>query len=62
MTSNLKFPSSLTTCGSITVPSSDKTTGIGESDLHIYLTYNYVSLANPFLVETVCVVNDPSLP
>jgi len=35
------FPSGVSTCGTeVTVPAADKSTGIANSDLHLYVGYN----------------------
>jgi len=51
------FPSGVSTCGSeITVSAADKSTGIANSDLHLYVGYN--NLANGTLAYAgACILN-----
>lgn len=51
-TSNLIISSS--TCGSFTVPSADKTTGIANSDLHIYITITNEPSSNYLAYASAC--------
>lgn len=53
-TTNIKFPTT-GTCLSFTPPAADKTTGIANSDLHIYLTYSSNGSTSTKLVGGACV-------
>eukprot|EP00825_Cyclidium_porcatum_P003294 TRINITY_DN1152_c0_g1_i4.p1 TRINITY_DN1152_c0_g1~~TRINITY_DN1152_c0_g1_i4.p1 ORF type:complete len:1226 (-),score=102.03 TRINITY_DN1152_c0_g1_i4:99-3776(-) len=57
ITGNNMFPSGSTQCYSdYTVPSADKSTGIANSDLHLYVMYTYASSASYVANAVACVV------
>ena len=56
-TTNIIYPTDTDPCQLITVASSDKTTGIASSDLHIYVTYSNDSTKTDDITSTACLVN-----
>lgn len=53
----IKFPNyNPATCGSVTVPSADVTTGLNDSDLHIYVNYEYNTTSTYLAFASMCVI------
>jgi hypothetical protein len=57
LTVNNQFPSGMSTCFTITVPPADKSPGIADSDLHLYVVWENVGAGTYSANAGYCVLN-----